>query len=492
MSMLIKIAAQNLVQHRTKSLIIGVIIAVGVAIFVVGNSLISTASLGIERAFIDNFTGHIMISGKTDADISLFGVQSPGGMEETPLIQDYAKVLEWVNNYTWTSAATSQITGFAVIKAENQVEPDKQYFSLLFGVDYPSYEQTFHNMLMVEGSGLEPGQNGILLEKNNLADINERLKTELGVGDEILLTGIGAGSFSIRRAVIRGVFVYKNYSETSSFISYVDPQTVRSLKGLTLNTGTVVVQPEVQQLLDTTDLDSLFASDSIFASDDIFAADSATADTALFATEQAVLAAETPQIDEGAWEYILVRLKSPLASGTFIRAANRWFESQGIAAQASGWKVAAGPFSTTADVVRIVLTVAILMVVIVAIIIIMNTLVISVIERTSEVGTMRALGAERGFIRRMFTLEILVIAFVFGLIGLALGILILFIVRLIGFEAVNPFLEVIFAGKVLKPVISPLNLLGTQVAIIIFAILANMYPLSLALKIQPIKAMQSD
>ncbi|HAP42713.1 MAG: hypothetical protein A2087_05000 [Spirochaetes bacterium GWD1_61_31] len=507
MPVLIKIAAKNLAQHKTKSLIIGVIIAVGVAIFVIGSSLINTASLGIERAFIDNFTGHVMISGLSADNVSLFGVQTPGGMVETPLVERFPEVLDWVNANNWTDSATSQLTGFAIIKSEDQTAPDKQYFSLLFGVDYDSYQQTFHNMSLVEGEGLASGQTGILLERNNLEDINEKLGTELGIGDEVLLTGVGAGSFNIRRVPIRGIYIYQSYSETSSFISYVDPQTLRSLKGLTLNTGMVTVSAEIQSLLDTTDIDSLFGEDSLFADDSLFAEPAGAASIsgaasrpgAAAAVETAVAApalepaiAPELELDAGAWEYILIRLKTPLAAGSFIRAANRWFAEQGIPARAADWKAAAGPFSTTSDVVRLVLTVAILMVAIVAIIIIMNTLVISVIERTGEVGTMRALGAERGFIRRMFTMEILVIATVFGLIGLAGGVLILSIVRLIGFEAVNPFLEILFAGKVLKPVINPFSLLVTQLAIMLFSVLANGYPLSLALKIQPIRAIQND
>ncbi len=64
--------------------------------------------------------------------------------------------------------------------------------------------------------------------------------------------------------------------------------------------------------------------------------------------------------------------------------------------------------------IRIVFSVAILIVAIVAIIIIMNTLVISVIERTGEIGTMRALGAQKPFVWLMFLVETLTVTIVFG------------------------------------------------------------------------------
>ena len=37
----------------------------------------------------------------------------------------------------------------------------------------------------------------------------------------------------------------------------------------------------------------------------------------------------------------------------------------------------------------------------------MNTLIISIVERTGEIGTMRALGGEKSFIRGLFLAETL-------------------------------------------------------------------------------------
>jgi putative ABC transport system permease protein len=78
-----------------------------------------------------------------------------------------------------------------------------------------------------------------------------------------------------------------------------------------------------------------------------------------------------------------------------IASLNLWFAQEGIDALAADWKAAAGPFASSIDVVRIVFNIAIIIVAVVAVIIMMNTLVISVIERTGEIGTMRALGAQK-------------------------------------------------------------------------------------------------
>ena len=60
--------------------------------------------------------------------------------------------------------------------------------------------------------------------------------------------------------------------------------------------------------------------------------------------------------------------------------------------------------------------------VIIAILGIVNTLALSVIERTREIGLLRAVGLSRRQLRRMVRLESVTIAVVGALLGVALGI----------------------------------------------------------------------
>ena len=59
---------------------------------------------------------------------------------------------------------------------------------------------------------------------------------------------------------------------------------------------------------------------------------------------------------------------------------------------------------------------------VIAVLGIVNTLALSVIERTREVGLLRAIGVSRVQLRRMITLESIVIAVLGALLGVALGI----------------------------------------------------------------------
>jgi putative ABC transport system permease protein len=122
----------------------------------------------------------------------------------------------------------------------------------------------------------------------------------------------------------------------------------------------------------------------------------------------------------------------------------------------------------------------------------MNTLVISVMERTSEIGTMRALGAQKGFVWKMFFTETFIIALVFGFVGVILSFLTVFILGIANIEATNVFLRILFAGPTLNPDISGLSVLWGLLIVTGISLLAHIYPVTIALKIQPIRAIQTE
>jgi len=84
------------------------------------------------------------------------------------------------------------------------------------------------------------------------------------------------------------------------------------------------------------------------------------------------------------------------------------------------------------------------------------------------------------------------VSIVFGLVGIALGALAIGVINLLGIQISNQFLQVLFAGSVLKPTISVSTLVGSLVVVIFVGILSHLYPVSIALKVQPVKAIQTD
>ena len=515
-SVLFRISSRNLLEHRAKTIILGILISLGVLVLIVGNSIMDTATLGIKKAFIDNYTGHVMITGIARGDISIFGVQSPGRMESTPIVPDYRSVLEYLEGNPEVDKITAQATTFGVLGME---EIEVRVFTLLFGIEPESYHAMFDNITILDGGYLKPGEEGILVSRQRLDELEKELSKTLTrqkeeevvikykVGDPVRIISFGNMGYKIREVPIRGIFEFKNISEGvgANMISYVDIQTLRSLLGLSLSfEGEIDLDEGETALLSIEDEGDLFSSDSFTVEETesseftreklegILGEKSEAVESPGEGASAADAAAVYTGIETGSWQYILLTLKHPRNLGRFITSLNLWFKTQGIPARAGDWEAAAGPFATTADVLRTVFNIAILIVGIVALIIMMNTLVLSVIERTSEIGTMRALGARKGFVWRMFLLETLIIVFVFWIAGVALSGLTILILNLLALPATNPFLQILFAGEALKPQLSVLSVFSSALIVMVLGIIAHTYPVSMALKIQPIRAIQVE
>ena len=77
---------------------------------------------------------------------------------------------------------------------------------------------------------------------------------------------------------------------------------------------------------------------------------------------------------------------------TIVRRASNALDSAGFDLRVVDWEAAAGFVGQLLLVLRAVLTIAVMVIFLVTLVIINNTLVTATMERTTEIGTMRALG----------------------------------------------------------------------------------------------------
>ena len=507
MPVILRIALRNLREHRAKTLIVGIIIAVGIAVLVAGNSLAETATRGLRRSFIDNYTGHVMIHGRTAKDLSLFGFGAGTGNEELPRIGSYAEVFAHVAALPEVAAVSPQLTSFAVAHADE--EQNEEFFVMLFGVDVASYGAMFPDSAeVVAGQPLAPGRPGIMLPATLAEEMGEQLGVELQPGHPLLLTAVGGNGLRIRELPVSGIFRFQQEMQGLNRVAIVDAQSLRALAGLVVSTGQIELDARETEMLDAGDPDALFADGEEMVEADA-AADSAPAGAAAGAAGGAALserrvlailgdrARAPPVMDAGAWHFLLLKL-APGAGSERVRVQrlidelNGYFEARQIAAEAVDWRAAAGGFSRLAAVMQAVFNGTVVVIAVVAVIIIMNTLVISVIERTSEIGTMRALGAHKRFVRRMFVVETLSISWLFGGAGVVLGAAIVAVLGWTGIRAGNDFLQILFGGEVLKPALSPFSVVLSLVIMTAIGLLASIYPVMVALRVQPVRAMQPE
>ena len=487
MSVVWRIAIRNLQEHRAKSLIVGTIILIGTFVLVVGNSLMDSAAAGIRRSFIDNFTGHLVLAGVTDAPVSLFGVRTTDFLNtRTPRLDGYDRLLEAVASHPDVAAWSPQASdaGTVNLAAEDGTSIGES-FSRLWGIDPARYLAAFPDAAeLIAGSFLAPEQVGLVLAEEIAADLAESAGRAVRPGDRVLLTATTTAGIKVREVPVTGIFRFRNALPQLDFVSLVDITTLRTLTGMT-------VSAPAEQILTDEQIAGLGAVDEA----DLFGGGDAgplVQEEAAGASLPGVVdlgAREQTVIDSGAWHFLLLKLRRPGAADRVTEALERVIAEEDLGAQVLGWVAAAAPLSQLSDGFKIVFNMMIVVIAVVAVIIIMNTLVISVTERMSEIGTMRAIGARKGFVRRMIGAETVTLAFVFGGAGVVLALVLLAFLGATGIRATNLFLRILFGGEVLRPAVSLGSVAFSLLMVAAIAVLSSLYPLAVALRISPRQAM---
>jgi putative ABC transport system permease protein len=119
---------------------------------------------------------------------------------------------------------------------------------------------------------------------------------------------------------------------------------------------------------------------------------------------------------------------------------------------------------------------------------IVNAMLMSVLERVREIGTMLAVGMRRRQIVGLFLLEGLVLGFLGGVIGLALGAAVTMYFGHVGIDLPAPGATV---STLLRPVVTGRYLVEALVQAVVGAGVAALWPAFRASALRPVEALQS-
>ena len=112
---------------------------------------------------------------------------------------------------------------------------------------------------------------------------------------------------------------------------------------------------------------------------------------------------------------------------------------------------------------------------------VMNIMLVSVTERTREIGVRKAMGATRHDILRQFFAESVVITVLSGAVGLGVGV---GICLLMGVAPRPDFIP--------APVISPVSIAGSLLTLGLITVLAGMYPARRAAQMEPVDSLRYE
>lgn len=157
-----------------------------------------------------------------------------------------------------------------------------------------------------------------------------------------------------------------------------------------------------------------------------------------------------------------------------------------------GWSSAAGFLGKFIEFFRMLLVAMVGAFAFFALLVVSIGMTIATLQRTSTIGTMRAIGAQRPFVMGIVLMETAMLALCFGTLGALLGSLMVGLLHWRGIPAFRDELYFFFSGPVLRPELTGAGIGLAVVVTLVVSLLAVLLPLVLATRIAPITAMQSS
>jgi len=483
--LILNLAARNLLRNSRRSLLVGSLIAACVVIAIIGNSFFQSSVAGLRRTFIDCFTGDLFVAPRIEAPLSLFGEDIPviGAYSPIPVLPKADSVDQIVRQQPGVASAVFQISGYALMEIQGIRNP-----VVLFGVDGDGYFGAFDSVRLVRGTFLRTEAPGLMISEKSALDIGKMTGHEPAIGDPVQLSVFTNRGFSIREVPLAGTFEYPVSNAVLDRISYVDSDTLRALNGMIQGSSASENLPKDARTWVSGDLQGIFDSKGT----------ETTVDSGIRLSDvERALAASGPQDkakpkDAGSWNFLVIKLASGTDLNTVKRDLEEKLRSAGLEARVGDWKAAAGSGAALAGSLSLAFNVGLGLLAIVIILVLANSFVALVTERTSEIATMRAVGAPKRFVRSLFLGEATVLCILSGAAGVILGSLLVAWMHRRGFATDNRIISMVFGGRILRPLLTPGTLVAAFLGSIVIGGAASLFAVRFALRIHPARAMESE
>lgn len=506
MKILLTIAWRNILRHKGKSFVIGIILFLGAFIMTLGNAVISGMDRGLTENIVNRFIGNIVVmSSEQETDNILF---TPMG-KETLLIKDFHLLAPVLKNQPYISNFLPAGKGLGLILSD---EGDVD-FTWLLGVNFEDYNKMFlNNVVLKEGSLLKNTERGLLfsegkrsrlfddqniwvkpsgisLDEKTLTENAKKYRKKMILKDNLVFLGAAGDSAALDiRIDVKGIIRYEQLDDYWKIFSIMDIQSFRECFQWVTNADTESgISKTTKNLLEKSDnLDDLFNDSTV----------ESTTSGIIREPAQMLTLGKKGKIksftDPGAYNLVFVKLKPGENTNARVNELNISLKNAGAKARAVTWQNAIGQLGDMAIIIRGALAGFVFLIFFVAIIIIMNTLSMAAMERTAEIGMMRAVGAGKRFISGMFYLETGFLSIIFGGAGILTGIIAVQITQLLKITADNNILQLLFGGKIFQPWLSATDIISGIIQLALVTVVAAIYPARLARKITPLEAISRE
>lgn len=506
MMLILKIAWRNILRHKGKSLVIGLILFLGAFLMTLGNGVIAGMDRGLEANIIHSFLGHLVIvSEKQKSDNVLFEMygKSVAPIHNFKAIREVLKTEETVHKFLPVGKNMAM-----------SLNEDSDFTGVfLLGVDFKKYREMFgDNIKAIEGRLLTENEKGVLVPdfarkefynftsiwlmpengkivEENLTPEAKENKNELRIKTEEIFLGLNENNSSTDvRVGIKGIIKYRALNTFWGHFMLLDIESYRECLGYFSGSENPENVPKEKQALLNLENGSL---DDMFGESDMVVADKKTVEMQSLKVEarKAVVLSDT---DEGTFNLVFIKLKDGSELEKKAGDLNKKLQEKNLSARVIPWNKASGVIGSLAMIIKGFLFGFVIFLFVVAIIIIVNTLSMAALERVSEIGMMRAVGAQKKFIRNMFVGETAILSFVFGGAGMLAGIVTVFVLPSFQITTQNDMIQLLYGGDILNPLLNGSDILITFCQLIFVTLLSVIYPVSIAKNITPLDAITRD
>ena len=459
----ISLALRNAVRHVRHNVPLAGLFALTAVLFVTGNSVLLRSGHAVRELFVSSVTGDFLVAAAGDESMSVFGSNTPaiGEFVPIPRLPRHTEISAALAELPSVTAVTPLLSGYAVMDLAGW-----RGTVPFFGVETPGYFEVLHGVQLVSGRRLAPGERGAMLTVSQVDRLSRTGSVE--IGDEVLLTTVRGRRFRIQGVPLVGIYRHVRPIQYLDEVVLVDLTTARALNDL---------QDRVHR--DSAEVSGPRSPDEI---------DSLFGDSAGNSAEETQ--GERPGITP---ESVLDRLRSAdgpdpavgagpahflLVSGALTGPA--WELVDRYGARVLSWREGAGQSALLALLLQLVFNGGFALFTVAVLLAAVNIILLSTYRRTSEIATMRAMGARRAVVTRMLLSEHLLV----GLIGWAVGTsgayLIVRGVSFAGLARGNVLLEVLFATPVSR--LHPFAVMASLLIVVVVVAMAVVVPVQVVLR----------
>ena len=473
------------------------ILILAFALLIIANALLGTAGDAFRDAYTQNIVGDLTVGAVGESSFTIFGSDAllVGEYLIPPTLVEYDRLRAIAEAHPRVRASAGIVSATARVEIERLRETQ-----VLFGVEFAEYGDLFPDLTVVAGGFPRPGQPGILIQEHRYDEISERRGSAPRIGSPVLITVAYASSFTIREVPLAGVYRYPVSDELLRRVALVDVDTARALNGHLYAAGESAIVPDEHREFAGSDLDDLFGTAESFAEDETIdpdlpvPTDDRLSDLeAFFSRDPATpdgTARDATRPVEGAWNYLLVALDRPDAERSVRSAFARAGFSEQNGFVVRNWRDSVGGTALLVRYLQVMVNIGVLFVAFGSAIIATNAIVLSVLERTSELGTMRALGASRARIAALITVETVIVVVGAAMIGIGIGVVGAGLLNAASVTPDNRYLRILFGGESLHASVGVALILRHVLASIGLGVAATVYPLKKAFSIDPARAIK--